>query len=109
MKEVADKDTSDKQEWACLKALREEMQTEVKGRLYHRTQVAFAYNSNHMEGSRLTEEQTRYIFETNTIGLTREAVNVDDIMENVLLQGTERVGARERVPEGYLPHGTRPV
>ena len=83
MKEVAVNHTNNKQEWACLKVLREEMQTEVKGRLYHRTQVAFAYHSNHMEGSRLTEEQTRYIFETNTIGLTREAVNVDDIVETV--------------------------
>ena len=39
------------------------------------------YNSNHIEGSRLTHDQTRYIFETNTIGVTGEAVNVDDVIE----------------------------
>lgn len=41
------------------------------------------YNSNHIEGSRLTHDQTRYIYETNTIGFTDEAINVDDIMETV--------------------------
>jgi Uncharacterized conserved protein len=66
-----------------LKILREEKEARVKGGLYHRTQILFTYNSNHIEGSRLTEEQTRYIFETNTIGTEGGAVNVDDIIEAV--------------------------
>ncbi|MDR2027264.1 MAG: Fic family protein [Prevotellaceae bacterium] len=60
----------------------EEMQAKRKGGLYHKTQVGLAYNSNRIEGSRLTEEQTRYIFETRTIGFKDgEAVPVDDIIE----------------------------
>jgi Fic family protein len=62
--------------------LQEEKQTKRKGGLYHKTQVNLAYNSNRIEGSRLTEEQTRYIFETRTIGFKEEdAVPVDDIIE----------------------------
>lgn len=53
----------------------------IKGGIYHRTQIDLTYNSNHIEGSRLTKEQTRYIFETNTIGITDNAVKVDDIIE----------------------------
>lgn len=52
-----------------------------KGGIYHRTQIDLTYNSNHIEGSRLTHEQTRFIFETATIGLSGEAVRVDDIIE----------------------------
>ena len=60
----------------------EEKQSKRKGGLYHKTQVNLAYNSNRIEGSRLTEEQTRYIFETRTIGFKdEEAVPVDDIIE----------------------------
>ena len=55
----------------------------LKGGIYHRTQVDMTYNSNHMEGSRLTHEQTRHIFETNTIGVTEGSANVDDIVETV--------------------------
>lgn len=66
-----------------LYQLREEKDIKLKGGIYHQTQVKFAYNSNHMEGSKLTEDQTRYIYETNTIGLEKEAVNVDDIIETV--------------------------
>ena len=56
----------------------------MKGSIYHKTQIDLTYNSNHIEGSRLTREQTRYIFETNTIGVTAdEAVNVNDIVETV--------------------------
>ena len=51
------------------------------GGIYHRMQIDLTYNSNHIEGSRLTKEQTRYIFETNTIGVTDSTVNVDDIIE----------------------------
>ena len=64
-----------------LKRLREEKEGKVSGGIYHRTQIDFTYNSNHIEGSRLTHEQTRYIFETNTIGITDESINVDDIVE----------------------------
>lgn len=64
-----------------LKALREQKDGNIKGGIYHRTQIELTYNSNHIEGSRLTKEQTRYIFETNTIGITSEAVRVDDIIE----------------------------
>ncbi|MCL1865340.1 MAG: Fic family protein [Spirochaetes bacterium] len=65
-----------------LTYLKEEKQTRLKGGLYHKTQVNFAYNSNRIEGSKLTEEQTRYIFETRTIGFKdQEAVPVDDIIE----------------------------
>lgn len=64
-----------------LKRLREEKDGQICGGIYHRTQIDLTYNSNHIEGSRLTHEQTRYIFETNTIGITDESVNVDDIVE----------------------------
>ncbi len=64
-----------------LKALREQKSMRLSGGIYHRTQVDLTYNSNHIEGSRLTKEQTRYIFETNTIGISDSAVKVDDIIE----------------------------
>lgn len=64
-----------------LKILREQKELKMKGGIYHRTQIDLTYSSNHIEGSRLTKEQTRYIFETNTIGIVDEAVNVDDIIE----------------------------
>ena len=66
-----------------LKALTEQMEMRMKGGIYHKTQIDLTYNSNHIEGSRLTHEQTRYIFETNTIGVTQEAVNINDIVETV--------------------------
>ena len=64
-----------------LKALREQKDGRVKGGIYHRIQIDLTYNSNHIEGSRLTHDQTRYIFETNTIGISGESINVDDIVE----------------------------
>jgi Fic family protein len=65
-----------------LSYLIEEAQAKRRGGLYHKTQVNLAYNSNRIEGSRLTKEQTRYIFETRTIGFKdEEAVPVDDIIE----------------------------
>ena len=64
-----------------LLALRDQKDGKTKGGIYHRVQIDLTYNSNHMEGSRLTHDQTRYIFETNTIGITKDAVNVDDIIE----------------------------
>src|SRR5574344_2186569 len=68
-------------ESVLLKSLREQKQMKLKGGIYHRIQIDLTYNSNHIEGSRLTKEQTRYIFETNTIGITDNAVKVDDIIE----------------------------
>ncbi len=64
-----------------LQILRQQKDCGVKGGIYHRVQIDLTYNSNHIEGSRLTHDQTRYIFETNTIGVGSEAVNVDDIIE----------------------------
>lgn len=66
-----------------LLKLQEEKSIRLKGGIYHQTQVKLAYNSNHMEGSKLTEEQTRYIYETNTIGIDKEPLNIDDIIETV--------------------------
>ena len=64
-----------------LSVLREEKRKQRKGGIYHKVQIDLTYNSNHIEGSRLTHEQTRYIFETNTIGMENSVVNVDDIIE----------------------------
>ena len=64
-----------------LSVLQEEKQTKYAGGIYHKTQIDLTYNSNHIEGSRLTHDQTRYIFETNTIGFENGAVNVDDVVE----------------------------
>lgn len=64
-----------------LSMLRDQKKGKKKGGIYHRVQIDLTYNSNHMEGSRLTHDQTRYIFETNTIGITDTAVNIDDIIE----------------------------
>ena len=66
-----------------LKALREQKASKLKGGIYHRTQIDLTYNSNNIEGSKLTHDQTRYIFETNTIGVTDSSVNVDDVVETV--------------------------
>lgn len=64
-----------------LTALREQKAMKMSGGIYHKVQIDLTYNSNHIEGSRLTHEQTRYIFETDTIGMSTEVVNVDDIVE----------------------------
>ena len=66
-----------------LAVLREQKSMRLKGSIYHRTQIDLTYNSNHMEGSKLTHEQTRHIFETHTIGITDESVRVDDIVETI--------------------------
>lgn len=66
-----------------LAVLREQKSMRLKGGIYHRTQIDLTYNSNHIEGSRLTHDQTRYIFETNTIGIETESIKVDDIIETV--------------------------
>lgn len=70
-------------ETTLLQILQEEKQMRYTGGIYHKTQIELTYNSNHMEGSRLTHDQTRYIFETNTIGVEGEALSVDDIVETV--------------------------
>lgn len=70
-------------EESLLYRLTEEKNARLKGSIYHQTQIKLAYNSNHIEGSRLTEDQTRYIYETNTVGLEKEPANVDDIMETI--------------------------
>lgn len=64
-----------------LERLRAEKKASVKGGIYHKIQIELTYNSNHIEGSKLTHDQTRYIFETNTIGVENDALNVDDIIE----------------------------
>lgn len=64
-----------------LEKLLQEREKGLKGGLYHKTQVSLTYNSNRIEGSKLTEEQTRYIFETKTIGFDTEGLPVDDIIE----------------------------
>ena len=61
--------------------LKEEKRSQTRGGIYHKVQVELTYNSNHMEGNRLTHDQTRFIFETNTVGITEEGVRVDDIIE----------------------------
>lgn len=64
-----------------LERLRAEKKSSLKGGIYHKIQIELTYNSNHIEGSKLTHDQTRYIFETNTIGVENDALNVDDIIE----------------------------
>ena len=64
-----------------LEILQEEKSSGYSGGIYHKTQIELTYNSNHIEGSSLTHEQTRYIFETNTIGVETGSINVDDVIE----------------------------
>ena len=64
-----------------LEILQEEKSSGYSGGIYHKTQIELTYNSNHIEGSSLTHEQTRYIFETNTIGTETGNLNVDDVIE----------------------------
>ena len=66
---------------SLMQILREQKSAKMTGGIYHKIQIDLTYNSNHMEGSRLTHDQTRYIFETNTIGFENESVNVDDVIE----------------------------
>ena len=66
-----------------LAFLKREKDSSLKGGIYHKIQIDLTYNSNHIEGSRLSHDQTRFIFETNTLGITDDAVKVDDIIETV--------------------------
>ena len=68
---------------ALLSFLKREKESGLKGGIYHKIQIDLTYNSNHIEGSKLTHEQTRFIFETKTLGVTDEVVRVDDIVETV--------------------------
>lgn len=70
-----------KKKSALLEILKEQKKSRMTGGIYHKVQIELTYNSNHIEGSRLTHDQTRYIYETNTIGISDEAVNVDDVIE----------------------------
>ena len=71
------------QSLTVLDILQEEKRSSYSGGIYHKLQIELTYNSNHIEGSRLTYDQTRYIFETNTIGVQDEALNIDDVIETV--------------------------
>ena len=64
-----------------LDILQDEKTNKYSGGIYHKTQIDLTYNSNHIEGSRPTHDQTRYMFETNTIGIEKEVLNVDDVIE----------------------------
>ena len=77
--ERINKHTNDRK--TLLYVLKDEKVRRAKGGIYHKIQIELTYNSNHIEGSRLTHDQTRYIFETNTIGIADESVRVDDIIE----------------------------
>lgn len=80
--ELIKEETFDISKINILKVLREQKEMKLKGNLYHNTQIVFAYNTNHIEGSKLTEEQTRYIYETNTLVSGKEDItNIDDILE----------------------------
>lgn len=90
-----------------LTILREQKASHIKGGIYHRTQIDLTYNSNHIEGSRLTHDQTRYIFETNTIGVTDAIVNVDDVVETVNhFRCIDYIidHAHERLTEHFIKH-----
>lgn len=80
-RKAVQKETSGKIANDLLTRLKMEKEAGIPGGIYHKVQIELTYNSNHMEGSRLTHDQTRYIFETNTIGIQDEVVNVDDIVE----------------------------
>ncbi len=75
------KTRSDAMTETLLDVLLREKRSALPGGIYHKVQIELTYNSNHIEGSRLTYDQTRYIFETNTIGITSDTVNVDDVVE----------------------------
>ena len=80
--ELLKEDEFDVSKIKVLEVLREQKEMKLKGNLYHNTQIIFAYNTNHIEGSKLTEDQTRYIYETNTLLTEKESItNLDDIIE----------------------------
>nr|MBP3283311.1 Fic family protein [Treponema sp.] len=90
---------------SLLEILKREKESSLKGGIYHKIQIDLTYNSNHIEGSRLTHEQTRFIFETKTIGISDTAVKVDDIVETVNhFRCIDLVieGARTKLSESFI-------
>ena len=88
-----------------LEVLSAEKKTKLSGGIYHKVQIELTYNSNHIEGSRLTHEQTRYIFETNTIGLEGGSVKIDDIVETANhFQCIDRIieNAKKPITEAFI-------
>ncbi len=81
--EKPERSNKKKEQSTLLNVLKEQKAIKYFGGIYHKTQIELTYNSNHMEGSQLTHDQTRYIFETNTIGIEKEVLNVDDLIETV--------------------------
>ena len=79
--EKPERSNKKKKPMTLLDILQDEKKNQYSGGIYHKTQIDLTYNSNHIEGSRLTHDQTRYIFETNTIGIEKEVLNVDDVIE----------------------------
>lgn len=99
------KKTAERGASPLLKTLREQKDGKIKGGIYHRTQIDLTYNSNHIEGSRLTHDQTIYIFETNTIGATKESIGIDDIIETTnhfRLIDTIIDRCEEKISEGFI-------
>ena len=93
-----------------LEILQEEKSSGYSGGIYHKTQIELTYNSNHIEGSSLTHEQTRYIFETNTIGAETGNLNVDDVIEtanhfrlvNLIIDNAKSMLTEEFIKELHL-------
>ncbi len=82
--ELIKEDDFDVSKINILEVLREQKNMKLKGNLYHNTQITFAYNTNHIEGSKLTEDQTRYIYETNTLLTEKDSIiYLDDVLETV--------------------------
>ena len=73
-----------------LDVLKDEKRSRIHGGIYHKIQIELTYNSNHIEGSRLTHDQTRFIFETNTVGITNDSVRVDEIIDNAKTKLSEK-------------------
>ena len=94
-----------------LDILQEQKVSKYSGGIYHKTQIDLTYNSNHIEGSRLTHTQTRCIFETNTIGVEKEVLNVDDIIETAnhfrcidLIIDHAKATLTEKIYQGTTPY-----
>ena len=77
------KNQKEDQSYHLLDILQEQKSAKYTGRIYHKTQIELTYHSNHIEGSRLTHDQTMYIFDTNTIGVEKQAGNIDDVIETI--------------------------
>ena len=92
---------------SLLDILKEEKRTQTHGGIYHKIQIELTYNSNHIEGSQLSHDQTRYIFETNTIAITDEGVRVDDIIETAThFRCIDEIieNAKPRLSEKFIKH-----